>query len=72
MPTPPGGRPPGHVTCDACWEANTPPDGQADTCEDITLPQTSFAGGKDLRVQDCHYTFIETCIKRPLIWLPVE
>ena len=33
-----------HVTCDACWEANPPP-GQTNTCENITLPQTSFAGG---------------------------
>ena len=47
---PPGGRPPGHVTCDACLEA-TPPhpptiDRVTDACENITLPQTSFAGGK--------------------------
>ena len=25
----------------------TPPNGQKDTCENITLPQTSFTGGKD-------------------------
>ena len=31
-----------HVTCDACWEA-TPPDRMTDACENITLPQTSFA-----------------------------
>ena len=24
-PPPPGCRPPGHVTCDTCWEANNPP-----------------------------------------------
>ena len=30
--------PPGHVTSDACWEANTP-------CKNITFAQTSFAGG---------------------------
>ena len=33
------------------WHHNTPfstPCGQTDTCENITLPQTSFAGGKYL------------------------
>ena len=30
-----------HVTCDACWEART-----THRCKNITLPQTSFAGGK--------------------------
>ena len=44
--------PPGHVTCDACWEANLPPppwtEGMTDTCENITLPQTSFVDGKNL------------------------
>ena len=35
----------GHVTCDACWQANPPaPRGQ----NDITLPQTSFAGGNEI------------------------
>ena len=45
---PPGCRPPGHVTCDGCWEAKHPPlpPTQTNTCENITLPQTSFAGGK--------------------------
>ena len=38
--------PPGYVICDACWEAN-PPRGQTNSCENITLPQTSFAGGKN-------------------------
>ena len=36
----------GHVTCDACWEAN-PGCGQTNTCENITLPQTSFVGGNN-------------------------
>ena len=36
--------PPGYVTCDACWEANPSPYGQTNTCENIALPQTSFAG----------------------------
>ena len=31
--------PPGHETSDACWEA----------CDNITLPQTSFAGCKNIR-----------------------
>ena len=39
--------PPGHVTCDACWEANPLPCRQTNTCEKITLPQTWFAGGKN-------------------------
>ena len=43
--------PPGHVTCDACWEAK-PPSGQTNTtCENITLPQTSFAAGKYIHFQ---------------------
>ena len=38
---------PGNVTCDECWGANIPPCGQTNTCDDnITLPKTSFAGGK--------------------------
>ena len=42
---PPRCRPPGHVTCDACWEANRPPpSGQTNTCENITLPKISFTG----------------------------
>ena len=43
---PPKADPPGHVTCDACWEA-TPlwTEGMIHACENITLPQTSFAGG---------------------------
>ena len=46
---PPGGRPPGHVTCDASLETTLPPttmDRMTDAYENITLPQTSFAGGK--------------------------
>ena len=38
----------GHVTCDACWEANHPwTEGMAHACENITLPQTLFAGGSN-------------------------
>ena len=44
--TPLGQRPLDHVTCDACWEIDPQPCGQTNTCENITLPQTSFAGGK--------------------------
>ena len=43
---PPGQRPPCHVTCGACWDRDLTPCGQTDTCGHITLPQTSFAGGK--------------------------
>ena len=50
---PPGCRPPldadppGHVTCGACWEAPPPArtEGMTHACENITLLQTSFAGG---------------------------
>ena len=42
-PRPPGCRPPGHVNCDACWQANPTVDRQ--TSENITLPLTSFEGG---------------------------
>ena len=43
----PGGRPPGHVTCDACWEANPPVKRMTDRCKNITLSQTSFSGRKN-------------------------
>ena len=52
----------GHVTCNACWEANPtgcwscdlwcilgtkpPVNKMTHTCKNIDLPQTSFAGGK--------------------------
>ena len=45
-PPPSGCRPPGHVTCDACWETNPHPLLRTNTCENTTLPKTSFAGGK--------------------------
>ena len=32
--------------CNACWDSTPPPRGQTHTCKHITLPQTSFAGGK--------------------------
>ena len=36
----------GHVTCDTCWEPNTPTlDRMTDACENIILSQTSFADG---------------------------
>ena len=46
---PPDTDPSGHVTCDTCWEANPPPSvtGMTHRCKNITLPQTSFTGGKD-------------------------
>ena len=53
---PPGGRPhpleaepldAGHVTCEACWEANPAPCEQNDTqMQKHYLAQTSFASGK--------------------------
>ena len=43
IPTALDADPPGHVTSDACWEANSPVNRMADMC--ITLPQTLFAGG---------------------------
>ena len=42
---PPDADPPGPVTCEACWEANTLVNRMTDACENITLPQTSLAGG---------------------------
>ena len=37
--------PPGHVTCDACWEAAPLVNRMIHRCKNITLPQTLFAGG---------------------------
>ena len=40
---------PGNMTFDACWEANSlHPHRQTNTCENITLLQTSFTGGKHI------------------------
>ena len=36
---------PGHVACDACWEAT--PRGQTNTCQNIILPQTSWPPQSD-------------------------
>ena len=69
-------RPPGHVTCGACWEAKpldagqvtchacweanqqppppTPVDRMTDTCKNITLPQTLFAGGDNEKMLCLH------------------
>ena len=48
--------PPGHVTCDACWEAKSPwTELLTDGSENITLPKTSFAGSNDFLHQSrCH------------------
>ena len=46
----PGGvSDPGGVVSDpgGCTWSGTPPRGQTDACKLITLPQTSFAGGKN-------------------------
>ena len=32
----------------ACWDTPPPPCGQTDACKLITLPETSFAGGKNI------------------------
>ena len=44
-------RPPGHVTCDACWGAKPPcpVNRMTHRCKNITLPQTSFAGSINAR-----------------------
>ena len=42
-PLPPGQRPPPRTET----PGQRPPCGQTDACENITLPQTSFAGGND-------------------------
>ena len=56
MQTSPGCRlpwmqtPPGHVSCDACWEAiPIPTEGMTLACENITLLQTSFTGGNNIQ-----------------------
>ena len=44
---PHGCRHPGHVTCDACCEATTPPllvNRMTHRCKNINLPQTLFSG----------------------------
>ena len=38
-------EPPGLVTWDACWEATPFVNGMIHRCKNITLPQTSYAGG---------------------------
>ena len=42
----------GHVAYDAYWEADLPLNRLTHMCKNITLPQTSFAGGKN--VVKCH------------------
>ena len=44
---PPRQRPPSHVTCGACFYSD-PPNRITYSCKNITLPQTSFAGGNKL------------------------
>ena len=59
MQTCPDAEPPGHVTCDACWEANPLPrwaEGTTHACENMTLPQTSFGGGN--KPSDSDITFL--------------
>ena len=63
---PPWQRPPCHVTCDASWNRDPPVNRMTHRCKNITLPQTSFTGGKyyhlynkikllfDLSLLECH------------------
>ena len=46
-PDPPDPDFPGHVTCDAFWEANPTVNRMTHRCKNITFPQTSFAGGNE-------------------------
>ena len=34
------------TTCNACWDSTPPVNRMTNRCKNITLPQTSFAGGK--------------------------
>ena len=43
--------PPGHVTCDACWDRDFPISRITDRCKNFALPQTSFAGGKKFDIK---------------------
>ena len=57
--------PPGHVTCDARWKANPPVDRMTDACENITLPQSSFAdGNNDGYCLTCKWIFNKQFIKK--------
>ena len=40
------------TSCNACWDT-TPVNRMTDRCKNITLPQTSFAGGNN-RIHDAH------------------
>ena len=39
------------TTCNACWDATPLVNRMTDRCKNITLPQTSFAGGKNSIVE---------------------
>ena len=51
---PTGCRSPGHVICNAYWEANPPVNRITHRRKNITLPQTSFASGKNLGALSKH------------------
>ena len=51
---PTGRRSPGHVTCNAYWEANPPMNRITHRCKNITLPHTSFASGKNFGALSKH------------------
>ena len=54
----PGQRPP--------LDRDPPPCGQTDTCEYITLPQTSFAGGKNKSNQIKFCSRVAMCLCKPV------
>ena len=62
MQTPLDTDPPGHVTCDACWEANSPPPMNRMThrCKNYLL--TSFADGKYVANLSSFKVFNFSCI----------
>ena len=51
---PTGCRSPGHVTCNAYWEANHPVNRITHRCKNMTLSQSLFAGGKNLGALSKH------------------
>ena len=54
-------------TCKACWDTTPPPvNRMSDRCKNITLPQTSFAGGNNVSSMNalpCQVYFKKTKIR---------
>ena len=58
-------EPPGHVTCGACWEAKPhTANRMTHSCKNITLPHTSFAGGKNTFITNIK-TYVKTFMLHP-------